>query len=138
MLSCCSSLLPLLTLVFCCDVVELGTYGKLKYYHSMTEEGKDERLHSVRSASPSLLFFYPLLAASTAVAAWPLSLPVFALTLLHRHPCESTVVTPSFFFVLIVLSGSAQGFWLFRVFLRGGVPPFCGVSGGAAQFSEPE
>ncbi|MEQ2220772.1 hypothetical protein ILYODFUR_008920 [Ilyodon furcidens] len=26
--------------VFCCDVVELGTYGKLKYYHSMTEEGK--------------------------------------------------------------------------------------------------
>lgn len=44
-LSRCSSLLPLLTLVFCCDVVELGTYGKLKYYHSMTEEGKDERLH---------------------------------------------------------------------------------------------
>lgn len=28
-----------LTLVSVCDV-ELGTYGKLKYYHSMTEEGK--------------------------------------------------------------------------------------------------
>ena len=34
-----------LTFVFCCDVVELGTYGKLKYYHSMTEEGKPESFH---------------------------------------------------------------------------------------------
>lgn len=34
-----------LTPVFCCDVVELGTYGKLKYYHSMTEEGKPETFH---------------------------------------------------------------------------------------------
>lgn len=34
-----------LTPVFCCDVVELGTYGKLKYYHSMTEEGKPLRFH---------------------------------------------------------------------------------------------
>ncbi len=29
-----------LTFVSVCDIVELGTYGKLKYYHSMTEEGK--------------------------------------------------------------------------------------------------
>lgn len=41
-----------LTLVFCCDVVELGTYGKLKYYHSMTEEGKPESFHVI----PSVIF----------------------------------------------------------------------------------
>lgn len=27
--------------VFYCDVVELGSYGKLKYYDTMTEEGKN-------------------------------------------------------------------------------------------------
>jgi hypothetical protein len=26
----------------CCDVVELGSYGKLKYYDTMTEEGKND------------------------------------------------------------------------------------------------
>lgn len=28
--------------VFYCDVVELGSYGKLKYYDTMTEEGKND------------------------------------------------------------------------------------------------
>lgn len=28
--------------VFYCDVVELGSYGKLKYYDTMTEEGKHD------------------------------------------------------------------------------------------------
>ena len=42
-----------LTLVFCCDVVELGTYGKLKYYHTMTEEGKSALSITL------VIFFFP-------------------------------------------------------------------------------
>lgn len=44
-----------LTLVSVCDVVELGTYGKLKYYHSMTEEGKILSLWILHSWSSSPL-----------------------------------------------------------------------------------
>ncbi len=43
-------------IVSVCDIVELGTYGKLKYYHSMTEEGKTLSVNTNFSLSASSLY----------------------------------------------------------------------------------
>lgn len=101
--------------VFCCDVVELGTYGKLKYYHSMTEEGKDDRLLALRRRHHSS--FHPFFR-------------------LHGHGlsvclsfCSPTgrvaVVTPSFLLRShLSVCSSSQCLWRLRLFLReeAGVP----------------
>lgn len=48
---------------FCCDIVELGTYGKLKYYHSMTEEGKPRKFSLLNYLSQLRPFDFPPLLA---------------------------------------------------------------------------
>lgn len=91
--SCC------LTLVFCCDVVELGTYGKLKYYHSMTEEGKPETFH----------YFHRLVWLLTSflfcIFPSPSRINTFVLSLL---PHLFSLVTP---FLLFCLTASLRLHW---------------------------
>lgn len=44
--------------VFYCDVVELGSYGKLKYYDTMTEEGKND--FRIVCIGFFFFFFFPI------------------------------------------------------------------------------
>lgn len=101
--------------VFCCDVVELGTYGKLKYYHSMTEEGKDDRLLPLRRRHHSS--FHPVFRLHGRGLSVCLSF------------CSPTVrvavVTPSFLLRShLSVWSSSHCLWRLRLFLReeAGVP----------------
>lgn len=109
-----------LTLVFCCDVVELGTYGKLKYYHSMTEEGKLESFHlilcvrvchplfgflfhhrtNVASPPAALLFYFACDIQFCTIPhflSWTKPLRDFTDTSANHSPCPSFQTSVFFF-----------------------------------------
>lgn len=81
--------------VFYCDVVELGSYGKLKYYDTMTEEGKNDfrivcigffcffHLWCLVLAHFFLIFYFPSLHDFSDIV-WFIILSTFLSSFCHR------------------------------------------------------
>lgn len=82
--------------VFYCDVVELGSYGNLKYYDTMTEEGKKY----FRIACISFFEAFSVFTFSFIFSCSVFSFSIFELFFLHDL-IDSAISCGSFFQVFI-------------------------------------